>query len=87
MFAYYRKFIKDFSKIAAPLYSHAGKGVQNKRWKNKEIVLSEEAKEAFEILKKAITESPVVLMFPDWEKPFEIHCDASTKALGRFYSK
>ena len=31
MFAYYRKFIKDFSKIAAPLYSHTGKGVQNKR--------------------------------------------------------
>ena len=25
MFAYYRKFIKDFSKIAAPLYRHAGR--------------------------------------------------------------
>jgi hypothetical protein len=37
MFAYYRKFIKDFSKVAAPLYGHTGKGVQTKRGKNKEI--------------------------------------------------
>ena len=82
MFAYYRKFIKDFSKIAAPLYRHAGKGVQNKKGKNKEILLEDDARKAFQILKKAITESPVMLMFPDWEKPFEIHCDASTQALG-----
>ena len=82
MFAYYRKFIKDFSKIAAPLYRHAGKGVQNKRGKNKEIILEEDAKEAFAVPKKAITESPVMLMFPERDKPFEIHCDASTGALG-----
>jgi hypothetical protein len=48
MFAYYRKFIKDFSKVAAPLYSHTGNGVQSKRGKNKGIVLGEDAKEAFE---------------------------------------
>jgi hypothetical protein len=82
MFAYYRKFIKDFSKVAAPLYSHTGNGVQSKRGKNKGIVLGEDAKEAFEALKKAITRTPVMLAFPDCEVPFEIHCDASTEALG-----
>ena len=44
--------------------------------------MDEDARRAFEFLKQAITKSPVMLMFPDWEKPFEIHCDASTEALG-----
>src|SRR3954471_17252785 len=76
MFAYYRRAIKDFSKIAAPLYRHTGKGVQNKKGKHKEILLDQGARKAFAILKRAIT------VFPDWGEPFEIHCDASTEALG-----
>jgi hypothetical protein len=37
MLAYYRKFIKDFSKVAAPLYSHTGNGVQSKRGRTRKL--------------------------------------------------
>ncbi|GKA67298.1 reverse transcriptase domain-containing protein [Tanacetum coccineum] len=36
---------------------------------------------AFNILKKKITEAPI-LVSPDWDLPFEIMCDASDYALG-----
>ena len=36
----------------------------------------DDCKEAFEILKKALTTAPVVQP-PDWNLPFEIMCDAS----------
>ena len=38
--------------------------------------------DAFNTLKKRLTESPVLLSFCDWEKPFEVHCDASDVGLG-----
>jgi len=36
---------------------------------------------AFEELKRTITSEPIMLYFPDWDKPFEIHCDASKQAV------
>ena len=36
---------------------------------------------AFSKLKHMITTTPVVLFFPDLEKPFEIHCDGSSEAV------
>ena len=32
-------------------------------------------------MKKAITEEPIVLHYPDWDQPFEIHTDASKEAI------
>jgi len=31
--------------------------------------------------KKIITSEPIMLYFPDWDQPFEIHCDASKQAV------
>ena len=55
IFAYYRKFIPNFSKIAAPLYEQTKKYVQNKRDKSSKIELTEESAKSFEALKIAIT--------------------------------
>ena len=43
--------------------------------------MTDEAKKAFEKLKHIITTTPIVLSFPQWDKPFEIHCDASKTAI------
>ena len=66
IFVYYRKFIPNFSKIAAPLYEQTKKHVQNKRDKTGKIELTEEAAKAFEALKEAITKDPIVLHYPNW---------------------
>ena len=79
MFAYYRRFIARFSEIAAPLYEQTRKNVKNPR-NSKGILLSTESKEAFDLPKKTITSEPIVLHYPDWTKPFEIHTDASKQA-------
>ncbi|GKA08573.1 reverse transcriptase domain-containing protein [Tanacetum coccineum] len=45
------------------------------------FVFSKECIEAFNILKKKLTEAPI-LVAPDWDLPFEIMCDASDYAVG-----
>nr|GEW37936.1 reverse transcriptase domain-containing protein [Tanacetum cinerariifolium] len=45
------------------------------------FIFSKECIEAFEILKKKLTEAPI-LVAPDWDLPFEIMCDASVLAMG-----
>ncbi|KAK1662716.1 hypothetical protein QYE76_050875 [Lolium multiflorum] len=69
---FYRRFIKDFSKISKPLTNLLQKDVP--------FVFDDDCKEAFETLKKATT-APVVEP-PDWNLPFEIMCDASDFAVG-----
>ncbi|KAK1630189.1 hypothetical protein QYE76_004504 [Lolium multiflorum] len=70
---FYRRFIKDFSKISKPLTNLLQKDVP--------FVFDDDCKEAFETLKKALTTAPVVEP-PDWNFPFEIMCDASDFAVG-----
>ncbi|GJV63338.1 putative ribonuclease H-like domain-containing protein [Tanacetum coccineum] len=45
------------------------------------FIFSTECREAFETLKKKLTEAPI-LVAPDWDLPFEIMCDASDFAVG-----
>nr|GEX12999.1 reverse transcriptase domain-containing protein [Tanacetum cinerariifolium] len=45
------------------------------------FVFSKECIDAFETLKKKITEAPI-LVVPDWNLPFELMCDASDFAIG-----
>ncbi|CAL1400801.1 unnamed protein product [Linum trigynum] len=70
---FYRCFIKDFSKISQPLT----------KLLEKDAVFSfyEKFLLAFKLLKEKLTNSPI-LMFPDWNLPFELMCDASDYAVG-----
>src|SRR3954449_7671105 len=70
---FYRRFIKDFSKISRPL--------TNLLQKDSPFVFDEDCKEAFEVLKKALITDPIVQP-PNWNFPFEIMCDASDFAVG-----
>ncbi|GJU70426.1 reverse transcriptase domain-containing protein [Tanacetum coccineum] len=49
--------------------------------KNTKFIFSNECIQAFETLKKKLTEAPV-LIAPDWDLPFELMCDASDFAIG-----
>ena len=76
---YYRRLIKDFSKIARPLYDLIS-GDNAKRRTNPEE-WSEAAEEAFQALMKKCTIAPV-LPYGDYSLPFELHVDACRSDLG-----
>ncbi|GJT69264.1 reverse transcriptase domain-containing protein [Tanacetum coccineum] len=67
------RFIQDFSKIARPM-THLLE-------KETPFVFSKDCIDAFETLKKKLTEAPI-LVVPDWNLPFELMCDASDFAIG-----
>ncbi|XP_058733217.1 uncharacterized protein LOC131604819 [Vicia villosa] len=70
---FYRRLIKDFSKISKPLASLLMKDV--------EFNFNDECLEAFEILKTTLISTPI-MQPPDWRLPCEIMCDASDYAVG-----
>nr|GFB02649.1 reverse transcriptase domain-containing protein [Tanacetum cinerariifolium] len=70
---FYRRFIQDFSKISRPM-THLLE-------KNTPFVFSEDCIQAFQTLKKKLTEAPI-LIAPIWDLPFELMCDASDFAVG-----
>ncbi|GJS41194.1 reverse transcriptase domain-containing protein [Tanacetum coccineum] len=70
---FYRRFIQYFSKIARPM-THLLE-------KETPFIFLTECLEAFETLKKKLTEA-LILVAPDWDLPFEIMCDASDFAVG-----
>ena len=82
MASYYRKFVKNFSDVAAPLYLLTKKNAQNRRLSNRQIAFTTEETQAFEKIKDLLTSEPIVLHFPDWGKDFIIHCDASDIGVG-----
>ena len=81
---HYRCFIKGFAKIAAPLYDLTSG--DNKDKKSEHVDLSPEAREAFDHLKAACLQAPV-LSFPDFTKPFLLEMDASRRGLGAVLSQ
>nr|GEX86227.1 DNA-directed DNA polymerase [Tanacetum cinerariifolium] len=68
-----QRFIQDFSKIARPM-THLLE-------KETPFVFSKFCIDAYETLKKKLTEAPI-LVVPDWNIPFELMCDASDFAIG-----
>jgi hypothetical protein len=70
---YYRRFTKDFSKIAKPMTKLLEK--------NKAFEWTTECQASFEELRKHLTSAPV-LVLPDLTKKFGIYCDASRQGLG-----
>ena len=70
---YYRRFIKNFAKIAYPLDKLTCKA-EAFRW-------DKEQDEAFDGLKARLATTPI-LAYPDWSKEFHVHVDASNYAIG-----
>nr|GEW68348.1 reverse transcriptase domain-containing protein [Tanacetum cinerariifolium] len=69
---FYRRFIQYFSKIARPM-THLFK-------KDTPFFFSKEYIEAFQTLKKKLTEAPILVAL-DWDLPFELMCDVSDFAI------
>ncbi|GJR76892.1 DNA-directed DNA polymerase [Tanacetum coccineum] len=69
---FYRRFIQDFSKIARPMIHLLEKETP--------FVFSKDCIDAFQTLKKKLTEAPI-LVVPNWNLPFELMCDASDFAI------
>ncbi|GJY66570.1 putative reverse transcriptase domain-containing protein [Tanacetum coccineum] len=70
---YYRRFIKDFSKIA--------KSLTELTQKNKKYIWGEDQESAFQILKQKLCEAPI-LALPKGNDDFVVYCDASHQGLG-----
>ncbi|WVZ49241.1 hypothetical protein U9M48_000615 [Paspalum notatum var. saurae] len=69
---YYRRFIKGYGAMAAPLTKLLCK--EGFRW-------TSEAETAFVNLRKALTQASV-LQLPDFQRPFIVECDASGSGFG-----
>ena len=76
--SYYRRFVKDFARIAAPLHELTKDNVAFE-W-------TPQAAEAFTQLKDNLTAN-ILLPFPDFTSPFIIDCDASDIGMGAVLSQ
>jgi hypothetical protein len=76
--SFYRKFIRNFSSICAPILDTIKKKHRSFNW-------TEEAEKGFRVLKEKITEQPI-LVLPDFKKTFQVKCDASGVAIGTVLS-
>ena len=70
---FYRRFIKDFSKITKPLTSLL--------MKDADFIFDEKCLTSFDQLKTSLITAPI-MQPPDWRLPFEIMCDASDYSVG-----
>ncbi len=75
---YYRSFVKGYSKIAYPIIQLLNADV--------EFEWGEDQQTAFETLKNALVSSPI-LAYPDMQKPFLLHTDASRVGFGAVLSQ
>jgi hypothetical protein len=75
---YYRRFVRGFSDIAAPLYRLTEKG--------RAFLWTEECQIAFDRLKAHLTSAPVLCM-PDDDRPYVLDTDASDFAIGAVLSQ
>lgn len=78
--SFYRKFIKNFSHICAPIVDTIKGDKRNRfQWTN-------EAKKNFEILKTKVAQQPILPLL-DFNKMFTIECNANGSAIGAVLSR
>ena len=70
---FYRRFIRDFSKIARSLC--------RLQEKDAKLKFDESYQRSFEEIRSKLIKAPIMAK-PDWNKEFEIMCDASDYAMG-----
>nr|ABB47285.1 retrotransposon protein, putative, Ty3-gypsy subclass [Oryza sativa Japonica Group] len=70
---FYRRFVKDFSTIAAPLHELTKRNVT--------FTWAVAQRNTFDTLKDKLTHAPL-FQLPDFNKTFELECDASGIGLG-----
>jgi hypothetical protein len=75
---YYRKYIREYSRLASPLFELTKKDVP--------FVWNQDYQQAFDALKRALVEAPI-LVPPDLKKPFCLDVDWSTKGVGAILSQ
>ena len=70
---YYRRFIVDFSRIAAPMTRLTRKEVK--------FDWDDRCEEAFQELKRRLTSTPILIV-PDRGQGYTVYCDAPSAGLG-----
>lgn len=87
---FYRRFIRDYAKIAKPLtiFLRGENGRASKYSSNKiKIDLTADAIDAFNKLKNSLMSDDVLLAYPDFNKEFHLTTDASNYAIGAVLSQ
>jgi hypothetical protein len=77
--SFYRKFIRNFSGISAEIMDIVKKWHKSFHW-------TTEAEKSFNLLKRKITEQPVLVLL-DFQKTFQVKCEASGFAIGAVLSQ
>jgi hypothetical protein len=77
--SFYRKFIRNFSGISAPMMDMVNKRHKSFHW-------IEEAEKSFNLLKKKIMKQPILVLL-DFSKTFQVKCDASGFEIGAVLSQ
>ncbi|KAL3875881.1 hypothetical protein ACJMK2_033790 [Sinanodonta woodiana] len=80
MVGYYRKFIKNFAQLSAPLCMLIRKGQPNR------VTWDENAVKSFSDLKNALVKARI-LINPVFERPFVLQTDASDVSIGAVLSQ
>ncbi len=75
---YYRKYIREYSRLASPLFELTKKDVQ--------FVWNQDCQRAFDALKRALVEAPILVRL-DFKKPFCLDVDWLTKGVGAILSQ
>ena len=70
---YYRRFIKDFSRLAAPM--------TRLTWKEVKFYLDDRCEKAFQELRRRLTTAPILIV-PDRGQGYTVYCDALRAGRG-----